>query len=69
MILIIRVRVWIGVIYFLKKNSGSPIISYVEKWIRDWTTNLKVKSSNPVQVSKKKNKWMILLGGRYNSRW
>ena len=52
---IIRVRVWIGVIYF-KKNSQSPNISYVVKWIRGWTANLKVESSNPVQVSKKKKK-------------
>ena len=29
------------------KNSGSLIISYVAKWIRGWTANLEVESSNP----------------------
>ena len=38
------------------KNSGSPNISYVAKWIRGWTANPEVESSNPVQVSKKKKK-------------
>ncbi len=35
------------------KNSGSPNVSYVAKWIRGWTANPEIGSSNPVQDSKK----------------
>ena len=29
------------------KNSGSPNVAYVANWIRGWTANLEVESSNP----------------------
>ncbi len=43
---VIWVRVWIGVIDFFK-NYRSPNVSFVAKWIRGWTANLEVESSNP----------------------
>jgi len=50
-----RVRVGYGLeSYIFLKNSGLSNVSYVAKWIRGWTANPEVKSSNPVQVSKKK---------------